>query len=82
MGIPDELGEAAYLDGCTKWQTFTKVMMPLTKASMAALTIFTAVFAYADLMWPLTVSYTHLDVYKRQELRIPRWASYIWMSTA
>ena len=43
MGIPDELGEAA----------FTKVMMPLTKASMAALTIFTAVFAYADLMWPL-----------------------------
>jgi multiple sugar transport system permease protein len=39
MGIPDELGEAAYLDGCTRWQTFTKVMMPLTKASMAALTI-------------------------------------------
>ena len=53
MGIPDEVGEAAYLDGCNKWQTFTKVMMPLTKASMAALTIFTAVFAYADLMWPL-----------------------------
>ena len=53
MGIPDEVGEAAYLDGCNKWQTFTKVMMPLTKSSMAALTIFTAVFAYADLMWPL-----------------------------
>lgn len=53
MGIPDELGEAAYLDGCSKWQTFTRVMMPLTKSSMAALTIFTAVFAYADLMWPL-----------------------------
>lgn len=56
MGIPDEVGEAAYLDGCSKWQTFTKVMMPLTKASMAALTIFTAVFAYADLMWPLVVN--------------------------
>ncbi len=56
MGIPNEIGEAAYLDGCTKWQTFSKVMMPLTKASMAALTIFTAVFAYADLMWPLVVN--------------------------
>jgi multiple sugar transport system permease protein len=56
MGIPDEVGEAAYLDGCNKWQTFTKVMMPLTKASMSALTIFTAVFAYADLMWPLVVN--------------------------
>lgn len=53
MGIPDEIGEAAYLDGCNRWQTFTKVMMPLTKSAMAALTIFTAVFAYADLMWPL-----------------------------
>ncbi|MDO4284385.1 MAG: carbohydrate ABC transporter permease [Eubacteriales bacterium] len=53
MGIPDELGEAAYLDGCNKWQTFIKVMMPLTKSSMAALTVFTAVFAYGDLMWPL-----------------------------
>lgn len=53
LGLPDELAEAAYLDGCTKWQTFTKVLLPLTKSSMAALAIFTAVFAYADLMWPL-----------------------------
>lgn len=60
MGIPDEIGEAAYLDGCSKWQTFVRVMMPLTKASMAALTIFTAVFAYADLMWPL-IANTDLD---------------------
>ena len=53
MGIPDEIAEAAYLDGCTKWQTFTKIMLPLTGSSLAALAIFTAVFAYADLMWPL-----------------------------
>ena len=53
MGIPNEIAEAAYLDGCTKWQTFTKVLLPLTKSSLAALAIFTAVFAYADLMWPL-----------------------------
>ena len=53
MGIPNEIAEAAYLDGCNKWQTFVKVMLPLTGPSMAALAIFTAVFAYADLMWPL-----------------------------
>ncbi len=56
MGIPDEIGEAACLDGCNQWQTFTKVMAPLTGASVAALTVFTAVFAYADLMWPLVVN--------------------------
>ena len=53
MGIPNEIAEAAYLDGCNKWQTFVKVMFPLTGSSMAALAIFTAVVAYADLMWPL-----------------------------
>ena len=53
MGIPKEIGEAAYLDGCNQWQTFYKVMFPLTGTSVAALTIFTAVFAYSDLMWPL-----------------------------
>ncbi len=56
MGIPKEVGEAAYLDGCNQWQTFYKVMFPLTGTSVAALTIFTAVFAYADLMWPLVVN--------------------------
>ncbi len=56
MGIPDEIAEAAYLDGCNRWQTFTKVMFPLTKASVAALAVFTAVFSYADLMWPLVAN--------------------------
>ena len=56
MGIPEEIGEAAYLDGCNRWQIFTKVMFPLTKASLAALSVFTAVFAYTDLMWPMIVN--------------------------
>jgi multiple sugar transport system permease protein len=56
MGIPSEIGEAAYLDGCNQWQAFVKVMFPLTSSSVAALTVFTAVFAYGDLMWPLVVN--------------------------
>ena len=56
MAIPKEVGEAAYLDGCNQWQTFYKVMFPLTGTSVAALTVFTAVFAYSDLMWPLVVN--------------------------
>lgn len=56
MGIPNEVAEAAYLDGCTRWQTFTKIMFPLTKSSVAALSVFTAVFAYTDLMWPLVAN--------------------------
>ncbi len=53
LGIPDEIIEAAYLDGCNTWQVFTRVLFPLTKGPVAAISIFTAVFAYTDLMWPL-----------------------------
>lgn len=56
LGLPNELSEAAYLDGCNKWQTFIRVLAPLTKSSVAAIAVFTAVFAYADLMWPLIVN--------------------------
>ena len=56
MSIPEEIGEAARLDGCNQFQTFYKVMFPLTGTSVAALTIFTAVFAYGDLMWPQIVN--------------------------
>ena len=56
LGIPNEIAEAARIDGCNQWQIFLKVMFPLTGTSVAALTIFTAVFAYGDLMWPLVVN--------------------------
>lgn len=56
MGIPNELIDAAKLDGCNAFQTFYKVALPLTKTSMSALAVFTALFAYSDLMWPLIVN--------------------------
>lgn len=55
MGLPKELEEAARLDGCNIGQTFLFIMAPLTKSAMVALGIFTAVFAYKDLMWPMIV---------------------------
>lgn len=55
MGLPKDLEEAARLDGCNIPQTFFHVMAPLAKSSMVALSIFTAVFAYKDLMWPMIV---------------------------
>ncbi len=56
MGLPKELEESARLDGCNIWQTFYKVMLPLTRSGLVALGIFTALFAFKDLMWPLIVN--------------------------
>ena len=56
MALPKDLEEAARLDGCNIGQTFLFVMMPLMRSSMVALGIFTALFAYKDLMWPMIVN--------------------------
>lgn len=56
MGLPNDLEEAARLDGCNIGQTFLFIMAPLTRSAMVALGIFTAVFAFKDLMWPMIVN--------------------------
>ena len=56
MALPKDLEEAARIDGCNIGQTFLFVMMPLVRSGMIALGIFTAVFAYKDLMWPMIVN--------------------------
>ena len=54
-GLPKDLEEAANIDGCNVGQRFLRIMMPLTQSSMVSLGIFTAVFAFKDLMWPMIV---------------------------
>jgi multiple sugar transport system permease protein len=56
LSIPKELEESAILDGCSIWQTFWHIMLPLTKSGLVSLGIFTALFAWKDLMWPLIVN--------------------------
>ena len=55
QGLPRDLEEAASIDGCNIGQQFLMIMMPLTRSSMVSLGIFTAVFAFKDLMWPMIV---------------------------
>lgn len=54
-GLPRDLDEAAEIDGCNCFQRFLMVLAPLTRSAMVSLGIFTAVFAFKDLMWPMMV---------------------------
>lgn len=53
LGIPDELIEAATLDGCNPFQTFTKVVFPLAGPALATLAIFGFKGAWNDYFGPL-----------------------------
>ena len=48
-GLPVELEEAAYMEGCNVFQLFFKVVMPLCKQSFATVGIFSFLWSYNDL---------------------------------
>jgi len=70
MSLPNDLSEAARLDGCNHWQIFTRIMVPLTKTALMALSIFTAVFAWSDLLWPLVVNSSRESAYTLSTLLV------------
>lgn len=56
MGLPKELEEAARLDGCNHFQIYWRVMLPLAKPGLVALGIFTTLWSWNELMWPMIVN--------------------------
>ncbi|NYE03343.1 multiple sugar transport system permease protein [Bacillus niacini] len=56
MGLPKELEEAARLDGCNHFQIYWKIMLPLAKPGLIALGIFTTLWSWNELMWPMIVN--------------------------
>ena len=51
--LPVELDDAARIDGCSNFQIFTKIIIPLTKPAIVTVIIFTAIKSWNNLMWPL-----------------------------
>ena len=52
-GIPNELNEAARIDGMSEYQIYSNIMLPLCKPALATLTIFTFVNTWNDYLGPL-----------------------------
>ena len=53
QGIPDELCEAARIDGMSEYQIYARIMLPLSKPALSTLTIFTFVNTWNDFLGPL-----------------------------
>ena len=53
MGVPDELCEAARIDGMSEYRIWAFIMLPLSKPALSTLTIFTFVNTWNDFLGPL-----------------------------
>lgn len=54
--VPDELLEAADMDGCNEIKKYFLIVLPLIKPVLISLTIFTFVTSWNDFLWPLVIS--------------------------
>lgn len=55
LGIPDELIEAARIDGANTLRTYFRIILPLIKPTLAAYSIFLFMWSWSDFLWPLIV---------------------------
>ncbi len=55
MGIPNELEEAAQLDGCGLWRIYWNVILPLSGPALATLGVFTFMGNWQSLLYPLVL---------------------------
>ena len=62
MTVPDELAEAARVDGAGPMRFFWDVLMPLSKTTMAALFVIQFIYGWNQYLWPLLVT-TNEDMY-------------------
>ena len=61
-GVPNELLEAAQVDGCPDLRIFFRIVIPLIQPVLVSLVVFTFVTSWNDFLWPL-VSTTKSEMY-------------------
>ena len=55
LSIPDEMLDAARIDGASEWRIFTRIVLPLLKPVLVTLALFTFLTSWSDFLWPLIV---------------------------
>jgi multiple sugar transport system permease protein len=51
--IPEEMSDSARVDGANEWYIFTRIVLPLSVPVLAAITVFTFLYAWNDFTGPL-----------------------------
>ncbi|WP_460774434.1 carbohydrate ABC transporter permease [Microbacterium sp. GXF7504] len=62
LSLPDDIIEAARIDGAEEWRIFARVIMPLCGPAVATLTILTFLGSWNNFLWPLVAATTE-DMY-------------------
>ena len=57
--IPKEIEEAAYVDGCSKWEAFRHVILPLTRPGIVAAATYAFIYSWNEFLFALTFTFSN-----------------------
>lgn len=55
LAIPKEMEEAAFIDGCSVFEIWRKILLPMTAPTLSVLAIFTFIGSWGEFLWPSIV---------------------------
>ena len=70
--FPRELDEAARIDGCSRFGTFVRIYLPLSRPALAALAVLKFTGAWNEYTWPLVMTNTGADRITTVQLALTR----------
>ena len=76
--VPIELEESALIDGCTRWQALTKVVLPVARNGIFATAVFAFIFAWNDYIFALVLTRSEVTTFTVQVMSYFGAQSTIW----
>lgn len=73
MDIPREIEEAALVDGCSSWQTFIRVVLPISTPGLATSAIFSFLFSWNEFLYSMVLTTVNA---KTVPLGVYNWVAY------
>jgi multiple sugar transport system permease protein len=62
VGLPDDILDAARIDGCSEFRIYTHIVLPLIKPALATLAIFVFIAQWNEFIWTMTVTRSAPDL--------------------
>lgn len=77
-GIPRELEESARIDGCSYFQAFRKIVLPLSLPGLAATSAFTTIFSWNELLFAITLTFQRAKTFPTLVAGLTHGSAALW----
>jgi len=77
-GIPRELEDSALIDGCSHFQAFWRIILPISLPGLAATAAFTMIFSWNELLFAITLTFNQAKTFPTLVAGLTHGSAALW----